>query len=125
MAERALRTISLGAAAAALLTACGNEAPAPSNAAAAAEPAPQPQGPAALAERLVRQRVRGELRFGATRVYANGDVPIVCGTYAEAGRPEQRFVAVSDVDVWIEPEMAPGQMDRAFAQYCRDGAANA
>ena len=82
--------------------------------------------PVAVAERLVRQRVgTGELRFEGTRAYANGDVPVVCGAFAQAGRPTQRFVAVSDIDLWIESEMQAGQMDRAFAQYCRDGSANA
>jgi hypothetical protein len=65
------------------------------------------------------------VRFESARAYRSGGVAVVCGAYSQPGRPNQRFVAVSDVDVWLEPDMAPGQMDRAFAEFCRDGAANA
>jgi hypothetical protein len=116
--------IATAAALGALLTGCG-QAAAPGNGAAAAN-APAAGSAETAAERLVRQRVgAGELRFEESRAYRHGDVAVVCGSYAQPGRPHQRFVAVSGVDVWLEPEMAPGQMDRAFAEYCRDGAANA
>jgi hypothetical protein len=124
MAELAIRTAVL--AFAALLAGCG-EAAAPGNAAApAGAKAPEPATPEALAQRLIRQRLRSdEVRFEGARAYRSGAATVVCGTYAEPGRPLQRFVAVGDVDVWLEPDMAPGQMDRAFAEFCRDGAANA
>ena len=123
MADRIGAAAMLGSAA--LLAGCG-QAAAPANEGTAARAAAPRHGPAAAAERLVRQRVgTGELRFEESRAYRHGDVAVVCGSYAQPGRPHQRFVAVSDVDVWLEPEMAPGQMDRAFAEYCRDGAANA
>jgi hypothetical protein len=111
-------------ASAALLAGCG-DAQAPANKAAAAK-APEPAGPEQAAERLVRQRLgTSEIRFGEARAYRSGGATVVCGTYSEPGRPHQRFVAVDEVDVWLEPDMAPGQMDRAFAEFCRDGAANA
>ena len=117
-----MRSLVFGSAA--LIAGC-REASAPSNEA-APHPAQPPATPQAVAERLVRQRLGGaEIRFQDSRTYRSGAVPVVCGTYSEPGRPHQRFVAVGDVDVWIEPEMAPGQMDRAFAEFCRDGAANA
>ncbi|HEX8364446.1 MAG TPA: hypothetical protein VF603_04075 [Allosphingosinicella sp.] len=122
MPERIATAAALGA----LLSGCGQGA-VPGNAAAAADAAaPAPERPERAAERLVRQRIGGgALRFEESRAYRHGDVAVVCGAYAQPGRAHQRFVAVSDVDVWLEPEMAPGQMDRAFAEYCRDGAANA
>ena len=122
MADLLCKALTLGSAA--LLAGCGDAA-APENEAAAARP-PAATGPEAAAQRLVRQRLGGgEVNFEEAHAYSNGDVPIVCGSYSQPGRPHQRFVAVSDVDVWLEPEMAPGQMDRAFAEFCRDGAANA
>ena len=122
MAEPIARAALIGAAA--LLASCG-EAAVPANEAAAARP-PAAQGPEAAAQRLVRQRLgSGEVRFEAARAYRSGGVAVVCGAYSQPGRPHQRFVAVSDVDVWLEPDMAPGQMDRAFAEFCRDGAADA
>jgi hypothetical protein len=107
-------------------TGCG-EAAAPQNKAAAAAPAPAAApSPEAVAQRLVRRQLgTGEVRFGAARVFRDEGFAIVCGSYARGREPEQRFVAVGDIQVWLEPDMAPGEMDRAFAQYCRDGAANA
>ncbi|HEX8192980.1 MAG TPA: hypothetical protein VF552_08780 [Allosphingosinicella sp.] len=83
--------------------------------------------PVTVAQAMVRQQLGadGDVRFGAARTYRNNGVAIVCGAYAPQGEGERRFVAVGDVDVWLEPNMAPGEMDRAFAEYCRDGAANA
>ena len=122
MPELRVRTVMLGSAA--LLAGCGQSA-VPENKAAAVK-APASPGPEAVAQRFVRQRLgAGEVRFEEARAFHNDGVTIVCGTYSQPGRPHQRFVAVSDVDVWLEPEMAPGQMDRAFAEFCRDGSANA
>ena len=112
----------------AMVAACGQAAvPAANEAAAAKAPAAPAVTPVTVAQRMVRQQLgpAGEVRFGAARIYTNEGVAIVCGSYAPQGQSEQRFVAVGDVDVWLEPNMAPGQMDRAFAEYCRDGAANA
>lgn len=111
-------------ASAALLASCGQAAE-PANKAIAAN-APEPATPEALAQRLVRQRLGGaEVRFEDARAFSHDGATVVCGRYSQPGRAHQRFVAVSGVDLWLEPEMAPGQMDRAFAEYCRDGAANA
>jgi hypothetical protein len=126
VAESALKALVLGAAAA-LLAGCG-EAAAPANQTVAA-PAPVPAGEAgsvAAAQRLVRQRLgNAALRFGAPRVYRGEGVEIVCGTYAEGRAAEQRYIAVSDVDVFLEPQMEPGEMDRADAEFCRDRPRNA
>ena len=113
----------------AMVAACGEAAvPASNDAAAANAPARSPAvTPVTVAQRMVRQQLgpNGEVRFGAARIFTNDGIAIVCGSYAPHGQGEQRFVAVGDVDVWLEPNMAPGEMDRAFAEYCRDGAANA
>jgi hypothetical protein len=104
-----------------------SEAAAPKNEARAAAPAPAAAlTPEAVAQRLVRRQLgEGEVRFGAARVFHDEGFAIVCGSYARGREPEQRFVAVGDIQVWLEPDMAPGEMDRAFAEYCRDGSANA
>ena len=113
----------------AMVAACGEAAvPAGNEAATAKAQARSPAvTPVTVAQRMVRQQLgpNGDVRFGAARIYTNDGIAIVCGTYAPQGQSEQRFVAVGDVDVWLEPNMAPGEMDRAFAEYCRDGAANA
>ena len=113
----------------ALTAACGEAAvPTGNESAVAKAPARSPAvTPVTVAQRMVRQQLgpAGDVRFGAARIYSNGGIAIVCGSYAPQGQGEQRFVAVGDVDVWLEPNMAPGEMDRAFAAYCRDGAANA
>jgi hypothetical protein len=91
-----------------------------------AQAAPAPSAPIATAQRLVRQNSgAGEIQFGEARIYSHEGVAIVCGRYSRQGAANQRYVAVSDLQVWLEPDMAPGEMDRAFSQYCRDGAANA
>jgi hypothetical protein len=111
-------------ASAALLASCGQAAE-PANKAAVARAA-EPATPEAAAQRLVRQRLGGDdLRFEESHAFAHDGATVVCGSYSQPGRAHQRFVAVTGVDLWLEPEMAPGQMDRAFAEFCRDGAANA
>lgn len=111
---------------AALLAGC-QEAPAPDNQASPAMKADEPASPVEVAEELVRQRLgpAAEVRFTGGRSFQGEGVPVVCGTYAEPGRPNQRYVAVSSIEVWIEHDMRPGQMDRAFEEFCRDRPANA
>lgn len=110
---------------AAMLIAGCQQAAAPANEAKAAPAAAVP-APIAVAQRLVRQNSgAGELSFGEARIYSHEGVAVVCGRYSRAGAENQRYVAVSDLQVWLEPDMAPGEMDRAFGRYCRDGAANA
>jgi hypothetical protein len=109
-----------------LVAGCQQAAP-PDNKAATAAKAPEPATPIEVAEGLVRQRLgaAAEIRFTGGRTFGREGVPVVCGTYAEPGRPNQRYVAVSSIEVWIEPDMRPGQMDLAFEEFCRDQAANA
>ena len=82
-----------------------------------------PETDVAAAERLVRQRAGGnggEIRFGRPQTGAREGVTVVCGSYNQGGR-EQRYIVVNREDVFIEPEMAPGQMPRAVAEFCGDG----
>ena len=124
MADLLARSLALMPAA--LIGGCGDAAVPAANQTAAAPARPAASGPAAAAERLVRQRAgTGEVRFEESHAFANNGAAIVCGVYSQPGRPHQRFVAVSDVDIWLESEMAPGEMDRAVAEFCRNGAANA
>lgn len=120
MAERAG---SLACAAALLLAGCG-ERSGPGNVTGVGANAQRASGPIEAAQQLVRRRLGGEVRFSEARVYRSGNVAVVCGTYSQPGAASRRYVAVSDTDVWLEPEMA-GEMDRAFAEFCRDRAANA
>ena len=108
-----------------LLAAC-QRAEAPANQAEAA-PARQPaaEGDVGAAERLVRQRLGAgaEVRFaGAVRGASDG-VRIVCGRYEQAGA-SHRYIVVGDQEAFVESQMAPGEMDRAVAEFCREGGDN-
>ena len=111
-----------------LLAGCQQaEAPADNQAAAAAQ-APQkalPEGDVAAAERVVRNRIgtSGEAHFLGARRSASEGVPIVCGLYEQGGR-RQRYIVVNGEEAWVEPQMQPGQMDRAVAEYCGQGTDN-
>ena len=110
------------------VAACSAETPARNEGVASKQAsAPARADPVGVAQRLVRQRLGGNtnVRFGEARTYRDGGVAVVCGSYAQPGAAELRFVAVTDLDVWLEPEMGPGEMDRAFAEFCRDGVGNA
>ncbi|HST35197.1 MAG TPA: hypothetical protein VLK25_01010 [Allosphingosinicella sp.] len=114
----------MAAAALLMLGACQSEAPVANR----AEPpkAPAPEGDVAAAERLVRARIgtTDEIRFsGATRSASEG-VPIVCGRY-EQGGVSRRYIVVDRDRAFIEPQMRAGEMDRAVAEFCREGADNA
>ena len=108
------------------LTAC-QQAPAPANNQAAAVPPPKqaaPEGDVATAQRLVRARLGGaEVHFLTVQRSANEGVAIVCGTYEQGGRT-QRYIVVNGEDAWVEPQMRPGQMDLAVAEYCGQGGDN-
>ena len=111
-------------AALALLGACQSEAPVANR----VEPpkAPAQESDVAAAERLVRERfgTAGEIRFsGATRSASDG-VPIVCGAYQQGG-VRQRYIVVDRDRAFIEPRMRAGEMDRAVAEFCREGTDNA
>ena len=50
----------------------------------------------------------------------SGGVSIVCGRYSQAGATH-RYIVVDDRDVFVEPHMRAGQMDRAVGEYCGTG----
>jgi hypothetical protein len=106
-----------------LLTAC-QQAAAPANQAVPA-PVPQkaaPESDVSAAERLVRARIGagGEARFFGARRSASEGVPVVCGLYEQGGR-RQRYIVVNSEEAFVEPQMQPGQMDRAVAEFCGQG----
>ena len=47
-------------------------------------------------------------------------MPIVCGDTSRGGR-RQRYIVVNREDAFVEPQMRPGQMDRAVAEFCGQG----
>jgi hypothetical protein len=105
-----------------LLAAC-QQAEAPANQVAVAPPQKAaPLGDVGTAERLVRARIAagGEIRFVAAIRSASDQVPIVCGQYEQGGR-RQRYVVVNGEDAFVEPQMRPGEMDRAVAEFCGQG----
>jgi len=95
----------------------------PANNQAAAAPAPvSPANPVAIAERLVRDRVasRGEVRFVEGGIRRHQEIVVVCGAYEQAGA-RQRYIVVNGEDVFVEPEMGPGEMPRAVNEFCAEG----
>ena len=74
------------------------------------------------AERLVRTQIgaRGEVRFGPPQTGTRENVSVVCGKYNQAGR-EHRYIVVDREDVFVEPEMRAGEMERAVREFCGDG----
>jgi hypothetical protein len=110
----------------ALLASCGGEEPANKQVPAAPPPkataAPAAEGAVGTAERLVRQRLGNPqgVTFSNPRRGASEGVPIVCGDY-EQGRARHRYIVVGGEDVFVEPGMGPGEMDRAFLEFCGDG----
>ncbi len=112
--------IGLGSAFA--LAACQSGAPANNQTAAAPANTAAPADPLAVAERLVRSRVEqhGALRFVEARVRSNQGVTVVCGAYEQGGR-QQRYIVVDGQDVFVEPEMAAGEMPRAVNEFCAEG----
>ena len=114
------------AAALLLLAGCGR-APAPANnqAEAAPPPAPeaaQPTGDVSGAERLVRARLGNpaNITFANPRRTAGGGVPIVCGEFEQDGR-RQRYIVVNGAEAFVEPQMRPGEMERAMREFCGVG----
>ena len=107
-----------------LLAACGQgEAPAANQTAAAPKAAPAAvEGDVGAAERLVRERLGDAqgLAFSNPRRGASEGVAIVCGEYRQGGQ-SHRYVVVDRQDVFLEPQMQPGEMDRAFREFCGEG----
>ena len=107
------------------LAGCGRDEPEarkPAAAPAKAPAAPAVEGDVGAAERLVRQRLGNPqgLVFSNPRRGASEGVAIVCGDYEQAGA-RHRYIVVDREDVFIEPQMRPGEMDRAFREFCGDG----
>ena len=110
-----------------LLAACGREEPAANNQAAAAPAnaaasAPEGEGDVSTAERQVRERLGNPqgVIFSNARRGASEGVRIICGDYEQDGQ-RQRYIVVGGEDVFVEPQMQAGEMDRAFAEFCGDG----
>jgi hypothetical protein len=107
-----------------LLAACQQAATSNNHVAAAPPQKAAPEGDIAAAQRQVRARLNGaEVHFLAANRSASEGVPIVCGSYEQSGR-RQRYVVVNGEDAWVEPQMRPGQMDLAVAEYCGQGSDN-
>jgi hypothetical protein len=88
----------------------------------AAAVAPQPEGPVSRAERLVRAQLGNPqgLAFSNPRRGASEGVPIICGDYQQGGQ-RHRYIVVAGEEVFVEPSMPPGEMDRAFPEFCGEG----
>jgi hypothetical protein len=107
------------------LVAC-QQAEAPANQAAATPPQKAaPPSDVSAAEGLVGARIGagGAVHFLGARRSASEGVPIVCGLYEQGGR-RQRYVVVNGEEAFVEPHMRPGEMDRAVAEFCGQGADN-
>ena len=106
------------------LAACQRGEPPANNQAAAAPKAPAPpvEGDVGRAERLVRERLGNPagVTFSNPRRGASEGVPIVCGDYEQNGA-SHRYIVVGGEDVFVEPRMRPGEMDRAVREFCGDG----
>ena len=105
-----------------LLTACQQaEAPANNQVAVAPPQKAAPESDVSAAQRLVRARIGGgEVRFLDVSRSASDQVPIVCGQYEQGGR-RQRYIVVNREEAFVEPQMRPGEMDRAVAEFCGQG----
>jgi hypothetical protein len=104
------------------LVACQSGAPANNQTAEVPTNAAAPSDPLATAERLVRAQIgsRGEVRFVEARVRDHQGVPVVCGVYEQGGQ-RQRYIVVNGEQVWVEPDMGPGQMPIAVNEFCAEG----
>ena len=104
-----------------MLAACSGGAET-NNQSAAAPPAPKADPQVSGAEQLVRQRIGGsaQVRFVEARSHDSDGARIVCGAY-EQGGSRQRYIVVGGQEVFVEPQMRAGEMERAFAEFCGDG----
>ncbi len=101
------------------LAAC-QAAPAANNQAAATPTPAAPTSPAAVAERLVRQQAGAEARIVAAQARRHEGVVVICGAYEQGGR-RHRYIVVNAEQVWLEPNMSPGEMPRAVNEFCAEG----
>jgi hypothetical protein len=91
-------------------------------AAMAIPPVPVPETPIEAAHRLVLARLAvGEgVAFQDEQLYTNAGATIVCGRYAQAGRPALRYIVVGEQDVFVESDFE-GDIGAAAAETCRNG----
>ena len=108
-----------------LVAACERDEVGGNNQAQANGAAAQPESDVGTAERLVRERLGNAqgLTFANPVRTASEGIPLVCGQYTQGGATH-RYVVVAGEDVFLEPEMEPGEMERAYAEFCREGAGN-
>jgi hypothetical protein len=104
------------------LAACQSAPEANNQTAATPAPAAAPETPVAIAERLIRARVaaQGEPRFEQAALRNHQGVNVVCGAYSQ-GQARHRYIVVNGEDVFVEPEMAAGEMPRAINEFCGEG----
>lgn len=107
-----------------LLSACG-QAEAPANNVVTVAKAPAVEGDVGVAQRLVREKLgeagaRG-ISFAEPRRSRSEGVTIICGSYNQAGA-SHRYIVVGGEDAFVEPQMGAGEMDRAFVEFCNQGA---
>ena len=109
-----------------LLAACQqSSAPASNQAAAAPAQKAAPVSDVSTAQQRVLARLGAgaQVHFLNVRRSASEGVPVICGTY-EQGGARQRYIVVNGEDAFVEPQMRPGEMDRAVAEFCREGTDN-
>jgi hypothetical protein len=106
--------------------ACQNQPQTAANAqpaAAAAANAVQPRDDLVRAYQAVERQLGNveDLTFTNARVYGDERVPIVCGTVARDRGRSERYIVVGGEEAFVEPQMRSGEMDRAVAEFCREG----
>ena len=109
-----------------LPAACQNQPQTVANAqpaAPAAANAVQPRDDLGRARQAVQRRLGNveDLVFTDGRVYGDARVPIVCGTVIRDRGRGERYIVVGGEEAFVEPRMRPGEMDRAVAEFCREG----
>ncbi len=80
------------------------------------------KGDVSVAEGIVRQRLGNpqDLRFADAERSASQGVSIICGAFQQNGA-RHRYIVVGGQEAFIEPQMQPGEMDRAFSEFCGEG----
>lgn len=108
-----------------LLGACG-QSEAPANNLVTAENVPAVEGDVGAAQRLVREKLGNAagITFAEPRRSRSEGVTVICGSYLQNGG-SRRYIAIPDSEqAFVEPQMGPGEMDRAFVEFCNQGAQN-
>ena len=115
----------LGLASLLALAACDRGEDANAQANAAANAAAAEESDVGKAERLVRERLGNAegVTFADPIRTASQEIGIVCGRYTHEGATH-RYVVVAGEDVFLEPEMEEGEMERGYSEFCREGTGN-